>query len=77
LSVTTALMLTGGLMVMFSLICCWGMIDVIRAVRSDRSSSRLRDHRLSLVAYVLLVVLIPEAAALFFGWLFIRVISDR
>lgn len=72
-----ALLLTGGLTLMFGLICCLGTIDVFRMAGSARTSPRLGERRLSFVVYVVLVVLIPEAATLFFGWLFVRVLLDR
>ena len=71
-----ALLLTGGLTLMFGLICCPGTIDVLRMVGSARTSARLGERRPAFVGYVILVVLIPEAATLFFGWLFVRVLFD-
>ena len=74
MSTVGALVLAGGLMVVFGAISCWGLIDVVRNVWNPRTGSRVGEHRFFFVAYVVLIVLIPEVVALFCGWLFLRVL---
>ncbi len=71
-----ALILTGGLAVTFGAIVCWAIVDIRGMVRDVEAASRIREHRSSFVAYVILVVLAPGALALYYGWLFLLVLLD-
>ena len=77
MTVAAALLLTGGLAMVFGVILCWGLIDVIRTVWEDERAARIREHWAWFVAYVVLIILVPLAIGLYFGQLFVQILVNR
>jgi hypothetical protein len=77
LTVTAALLLTGGLAMVLGTVACSAISDAVGWSPDVDTAARVREHRGAFVAYIVLVIAVPRAVALYFRLLFISLLLEQ
>ena len=76
MAIATGLLLTGGFAAVLGAVACWAIVDAVGMVRDVEAAARIREHRSSFEAYLILIIVMPLAFALYMGLLFVSLLLE-